>query len=173
MEINDYGQVIVTEQEAFDALYSGNVKNCEGLFFTDQNLVKSFNQSREENADRFPDLTLLTNLDQTIEEFDKNNQRNWFIPDGCVHENLVEMLYGMCETQEQTDRVSQELELFIQHNMMDLLFYLKYLVDTLRSNQILWGVGRGSSVASYVLYLIGVHKIDSIKYNLDIHEFLK
>jgi DNA polymerase III alpha subunit len=53
------------------------------------------------------------------------------------------------------------------------LFYLKYLVDTLRENKILWGVGRGSSVASYVLYLIGVHKIDSLKYNLDIAEFLK
>jgi DNA polymerase III alpha subunit len=57
--------------------------------------------------------------------------------------------------------------------MFDLLFYLKYLVDTLRENKVVWGVGRGSSVASYVLYLIGIHKIDSIKYDLDITEFLK
>ena len=87
--------------------------------------------------------------------------------------DLLELLYGMCTTQQQTDRVTQELELFVQHNMMDLLHYLKYLVDTLRENKIVWGVGRGSSVASYVLYLIGVHKIDSIKYELDINEFLK
>ena len=79
----------------------------------------------------------------------------------------------MCTTPEQTDRVSQELKLFIEHGMFDLLFYLKYLVDTMRQNKIVWGVGRGSSVASYVLFLIGVHKIDSLKYNLDIHEFLK
>jgi DNA polymerase III alpha subunit len=79
----------------------------------------------------------------------------------------------MCTTEEQTNRVTQELELFVQHKMFDLLFYLKYLVDTLRANNVLWGVGRGSSVASYVLFLIGVHKIDSIKYNLDIKEFLK
>ena len=57
--------------------------------------------------------------------------------------------------------------------MIDLLYYLKYLVDTMRKNNIVWGVGRGSSVASYVLYLIGIHRIDSIKYNLDINEFLK
>ena len=57
--------------------------------------------------------------------------------------------------------------------MITLLKYLKYLVDTMRENKIVWGVGRGSSVASYVLYLIGVHKIDSIKYELDIKEFLK
>jgi DNA polymerase III alpha subunit len=50
---------------------------------------------------------------------------------------------------------------------------MKYLVDTLRKNNVVWGVGRGSSVASYILYLIGVHKVDSIKYNLDINEFLK
>jgi DNA polymerase III alpha subunit len=34
-------------------------------------------------------------------------------------------------------------------------------------------VGRGSSVASYVLFLIGVHKIDPIKYELPIEEFFK
>jgi DNA polymerase III alpha subunit len=43
----------------------------------------------------------------------------------------------------------------------------------MHQNNVVWGVGRGSSVASYVLYLLGVHKIDSLKYNLDIHEFLK
>ena len=57
--------------------------------------------------------------------------------------------------------------------MIDLLCYLKYLVDTMREHNIVWGVGRGSSVASYCLYLLGVHKIDSIKYELDIREFLK
>jgi DNA polymerase III alpha subunit len=57
--------------------------------------------------------------------------------------------------------------------MIGLLKYIKYLVDTMREHKIVWGVGRGSSVASYALYLIGVHKIDSVKYGLDINEFLK
>jgi len=48
-----------------------------------------------------------------------------------------------------------------------------YLVDFMRENEIVWGVGRGSSVASYVLYLIGVHRIDSIKFGLDWREFLR
>jgi DNA polymerase III alpha subunit len=50
---------------------------------------------------------------------------------------------------------------------------LKYIVDTLRDNKIIWGVGRGSSVSSYVLYLLGVHRIDSLKYQLDYREFLR
>jgi DNA polymerase III alpha subunit len=97
---------------------------------------------------------------------------NWLIPDDYCP-NLTEMLYGLCETDEQRDRVSQELELYIKHGMYDVLHVMKYIVDTLRANNIVWGVGRGSSVASYVLYLIGVHKVDSIKYNLPIEEFFK
>jgi DNA polymerase III alpha subunit len=100
------------------------------------------------------------------------NPKNWFIPED-YYPNLTEMLYGMCETNEQRDRVSQELELYIKHGMYDILHVMKYIVDTLRENKILWGVGRGSSVASYVLYLIGVHKVDSIKYKLPIEEFFK
>jgi len=103
---------------------------------------------------------------------EKINSKNWFIPDDYCP-NLVEMLYGMCETQEQIQRVDLELELYIKHGMYDVLHAMKYIVDTLKTNNIVWGVGRGSSVASYVLYLIGVHKIDSIKYNLPIEEFFK
>ena len=102
-------------------------------------------------------------------EIDANH---WFIPkDYCP--NLTEMLYALCETDAQRDRVSQELELYIKHGMYDILHVMKYIVDTLRENNVVWGVGRGSSVASYVLYLIGVHKIDSIKYKLPIEEFFK
>jgi DNA polymerase III alpha subunit len=86
---------------------------------------------------------------------------------------LVEFLYGECTTDEQRDRVSQELELFISNGMYDVLYVMKYIVDTLRANNIVWGVGRGSSVASYVLFIIGVHKIDSVKYKLPINEFFK
>ena len=97
---------------------------------------------------------------------------HWFIPnDYCP--NLVEFLYGECTTDEQRDRVSQELELFISNGMYDVLYVMKYIVDTLRANNIIWGVGRGSSVASYLLHIIGVHKIDPIKYNIPIEEFFK
>ncbi len=100
------------------------------------------------------------------------DSKHWFIPkDYCP--NLLEFLYGQCKTPEQSQRVDQELELFVKHDMYDLLHVMKYVVDTLRANNVVWGVGRGSSVASYVLHLIGVHKIDSVKYNLPIEEFFK
>jgi len=100
------------------------------------------------------------------------DKTRWFIPDD-YYPNLTEMLYGMCDSDEKRDRVSQELELFIKHGIYDVLHVMKYIVDVLRANNIVWGVGRGSSVASYVLFLIGVHKIDSVKYKLPIEEFFK
>ena len=100
------------------------------------------------------------------------NSNHWFIPkDHCP--DLAQWLYDQCVTQEQRDRVSLELELYIKHNMYDVLTTMKYIVDTLRANNIVWGVGRGSSVASYILHIIGVHKVDSIKYNIPIEEFFK
>lgn len=172
MKLTDYGEVILSEQDIVQGLYSGKITSLENLNIVDANLVEQFNQARKQNADPFPILSQFEQFPGTLEEFDRANQAQWFMPkDYCP--NLVEMLYGMCETPEQTERVSAELELFIQHGMFDLLYYLKYLVDTMRSSGVVWGVGRGSSVASYVLYLIGVHKVNSIKYDLDIHEFLK
>ena len=56
---------------------------------------------------------------------------------------------------------------------MDLLKFLKYLVDTVNDNNIVMGVGRGSSVASFVLYKLGVHKVNSMYYDLDVSEFLR
>jgi DNA polymerase III alpha subunit len=74
---------------------------------------------------------------------------------------------------EASQRVELELALYKARNLYSILQLMIYIVDMMRKNNLVWGVGRGSSVASYVLYLIGVHKIDSITYNLDIEEFLK
>ena len=97
---------------------------------------------------------------------------NWFIPKEYQEIDIEEWLVSVCP-EENYERLITELQLFQQHNMISVLKTMKYLVDTLRKNNIVWGVGRGSSVASYVLYLIGVHKIDPIKYKLPIEEFFK
>jgi DNA polymerase III alpha subunit len=102
-------------------------------------------------------------------EVDKNN---WFIPDEYKLLDIEKYLVEQCPEQNYT-RLIEELALFEQNNMIPVLKTMKYVVDTLRKNNIVWGVGRGSSVSSYVLFLIGIHKIDSVKYDLPIDEFFK
>lgn len=172
MNINKYGAVILNQKELFDAVYSGKIKSLDNIFLEPAD-AESFNQSVKENKDDFGAVTIFTDPDETLDFFDEANQCTWFMPDEYQSFPLVDWLYQQCTTDEQKKRVDSELLLFIEHKMFDLLFYLKYLVDTMREHNIVWGVGRGSSVASYVLFLIGVHKIDSIKYELDIKEFLK
>lgn len=109
----------------------------------------------------------------SIEEFDQYNQAIWFMPEEYVNMDIVSWLIDRCKTPEEEFRVEEELLMFADRDMMPLLRYLKYLVDTMREHRILWGVGRGSSTASYVLYLIGIHRINPIEYNLSIDEFLK
>jgi DNA polymerase III alpha subunit len=96
----------------------------------------------------------------------------WFIPKKYQDMDVEEWLIAN-SPKENYERIIQEIQLFQKHNMIDVLKTMKYVVDTLRENNIVWGVGRGSSVASYVLFTIGVHKIDSIKYNIPIEEFFK
>lgn len=100
------------------------------------------------------------------------NTDNWFIPNE-YRDMDIESFVIENSPKESHDRIMQELKLFRQHNMIPVLKTMKYIVDTLRANNVVWGVGRGSSVASYVLHVIGVHKIDSIKYNIPIEEFFK
>lgn len=173
MRTSDYGEVIVNSQDVFDALYKGQTVNLEECLFDNLVDIEQFNNAVALNADHIPTLKLFqpNSIDQNT--FDQTNQDSWFMPDQYKHYDIIDWLYCKCSTTEQKNRVTQELELFVQHNMFDLLKYVKYLVDTMREHKIVWGVGRGSSVASYVLYLIGIHKVDSIKYELDIHEFLK
>lgn len=98
--------------------------------------------------------------------------RDWFIPKEYQDMDIEEFLAKNCP-KENYDRMMEELSLYKKHGFIDVLKAMKYLVDTLRENKIVWGVGRGSSVSSYCLYLIGIHKIDSVKYRLPISDFFK
>jgi DNA polymerase III alpha subunit len=107
------------------------------------------------------------------EEFDAHNQKHWLMPRDYYELDIAEWILNQCNNDAELQRCGQELLLYQERDAFDLLRYLKYLVDTMRTHNIIWGVGRGSSVASFVLYKIGVHRINSLYYDLDPQEFLK
>ncbi len=120
-----------------------------------------------------PELVEYAFTDMPVEEFDQFNQNIWHMPEEYKNLDIAEHILSLCDSDAKLQRCGQELLLFQERNLFDLLRYLKYLVDTLRDNNMIWGVGRGSSVASYVLYLLGVHRIDSMFYDLEPGEFLR
>ena len=131
----------------------------------------------ETAAEILDDVPMFINYDklaqESLEQFDHRCRNTWFMPDEYKQLDIAELVLAKCTTPEQLQRCGEELLLYQERDAFMLLNYMKYLVDTLRANNVVWGVGRGSSVASFVLYKIGVHKINSLYYDLDPREFLK
>jgi DNA polymerase III alpha subunit len=108
---------------------------------------------------------------------------DWTIPEEYKDMDVIKYIVDKLleETKEMSDeeaaarerRVAEEINIYKNLELMDVLATLIYIINTLVDNNVVWGVGRGSSVSSYVLYLIGVHDIDSFKYDLKIEDFLR
>ena len=170
MKYDQYGQTYTNSQELCDLLYKNPGLDIS-LFQVEDSI--EYNRSVAELHAELDLLDSYHNINMSVEEFDSVLQKNWHMPQEYRDLDIAEYVLGLCQQEHELQRVGQELLLYQERNLFDLLRYLKYLVDTLRKNNVVWGVGRGSSVASYVLFLLGIHKIDSLFYNLDIDEFLK
>jgi len=165
-------------------IYSGHIDKCHVVLCEPSDDIDKFNSAMREQG--LPELTKYIPLDVDKKQFDEALSSEWFMPDEYKEYDLISFL-NVRVAQEtnipisdlsyrktsEFARAQEELEEFQKRDMIQLLRYMKYLVDFMRKNNIVWGVGRGSSVASYVLYLIGIHRVNSIKYNLDWREFLR
>ena len=170
MKTDQYGQIIYNESDLVSMVMRGiTVDHLRGM------LVESGVTLETASAylEQVPELVEYAFTDMTVEEFDQMKQNSWHMPDEYKHMDIAEYILSLCDSPARLQRCGEELLLFQERNLFDLLRYLKYLVDTLQANRMIWGVGRGSSVASYVLYLLGVHRIDSMFYDLDAREFLR
>jgi hypothetical protein len=173
MKTNKFGEIIYGEDDVCTLLMQGrNVFELEHLT-VDPDLNIEQLASLLEDPGMLMTWTLPADNNISVSEFDHTCQGHWFMPDEYKHMDIAEYILGLCGTQEQLQRCGQELMLFQERNLFDLLKYLKYLVDVMNQHEVIWGVGRGSSVASYVLYKLGVHRIDSMFYDLDHREFLR
>ena len=172
MKTDSLGIPIFSNRNLVDMIYSGHVDKCHVVLCDPSDDIEKFNAAMREQY--MPELTKYIPLDVDQKEFDGVLQSEWFMPDEYKEINVNKYVLDKAPVSAYVgQRIQEELYAYEERNMTNLLRYMIYLVDFMRENNIVWGVGRGSSVASYVLYLIGVHRIDSIKYELDWREFLR
>jgi len=170
---NKFGEPVFSQQDLVDLVMSDvPVLQSKYEFVVQDFDVSEINQRLEELGSPTV-LARPQDLSMTVDEFDHRNQQQWYMPKEYRDLDIAAYVLSLCRSQEQLQRVGQELLLFQERELFDLLKYLKYLVDVMQENRIVWGVGRGSSVASYVLFLLGVHRVDSMFYDLDPKEFLR
>lgn len=168
MQIDKFGQQIYTENDLVNLYLTNTEYNLRNVLVN-----KPIRFSDDLDLDNIPELIEYADIDMSVEDFDILCQNTWHFPDEYKNFDIAQFVLDQCQNEEELQRAGKELLLYQERDMFVLLQYLKYLVDTMRANNIVWGVGRGSSVASFVLFLIGVHKINSLYYDLDIEEFLK
>lgn len=169
MKTDQYGQIIFNESDLSNLILAGHYPLPSGMLVDDTVDITAV----IDQLDSAPKFATHTDSTLSINEFDQANQKNWFMPVEYQELDIAEHILGLCSTQAELQRVGEELLLYQEKDLFDLLKFLKYLIDTLKTNNVIWGVGRGSSVSSYVLYLLGVHRINSMYYDLDIREFLR
>lgn len=167
--MTELNEIVVDENDLVEGLLQG--KNAKYIVTKDAEKIDSYNHFC--TLFKFDDQIDYETPADTNDKYSYKNADNWWMPDEYRNMNIIDYLLEKTNNEEQYQRVVEELTLFEERNMFPMLKFLVYMVDQLKHNNILWGVGRGSSVASYILYLIGVHRIDSIKYDLDYKEFLR
>lgn len=170
MRTDQYGQLIFNDSDIIDLVLRGH------------DILKIKNMRVDESVDLesaasviecMPEFLRYEKLSIDTAHFDHLQQNNWHMPDEYKELDIAAHILDLCKTQEELQRVGEELLLYQERDLFNLLKYLKYLVDVMKANNVIWGVGRGSSVSSYVLYLLEVHRINSMYYDLDINEFLR
>ena len=170
MKQNKFGEIIFAEDDIVDLLMQGR----DFLTFDRMIVDDSVDLTKmPDTVDPIPGFQQQRFHSCSVPEWHYQNQQIWHMPEEYKQLDIVAHILSLCSSEAELQRCGQELLLYQERDLFNLLRYLKYLVDIMQSNNIIWGVGRGSSVASFVLYKIGVHRIDSLHYNLDVREFLR
>jgi hypothetical protein len=173
MRTDQYGQIILGEQDLVDLVMRGHEiwKMPRVLVDNDVDLERVILTVEEPGT--MVQWTFSDDSDIAVPDWHHARQQQWMMPDCYRNMDIASFVLDLCGSDAELQRCGQELLMYQERGLMDLLRYLKYLVDVMRDNHVIWGVGRGSSVASFVLYKLGVHRINSLYYELDPAEFLR
>ena len=173
MKQNNFDQLVFSENDVCDLLMQGRTVDSLTHMVVDETINLEDLVMQVDRPESLLTWTFPYNQGASVPEFHLTQQLSWHMPDEYKQLDIVAHILGLCESEAELQRCGEELLLYQERNLFDLLRYLRYLVDVMLENKIIWGVGRGSSVASYVLYKLKVHRIDSLYYNLNVREFLR
>ena len=175
MKTDKFGQMIYEEDEVFDILmhevnpYNPNLQ--PGPFQIESGQTIDVDQVNKVAG--YEALVQHLESDMSVEEFDRQNHNSWYMPDSYKEMDIAAHVLSLCKTDAELQRCGEELIMYMERDLFDLLRYMVYLVDVMELNNVIWGVGRGSSVSPYVLFKLRVHRINSMFYQLDVREFLR
>ncbi len=152
------GLVIFTDQGLLQLARDG--LSLDGLKALPSPEVEKFNLFSDEQIN-------------TCFEMDESRWSEWNTPVEFKEMDIHSYLRALVDDPVYQGRLELELKLFEERNMLSLVKHACYLIDYMKKNGFIWGVGRGSSAASLIFYLIGLHRIDPILHDIPLNEFIK
>jgi len=97
----------------------------------------------------------------------------WLVDVGDLREKIVDKMIERGLTgDEYISRVEEEIG-YLSEDDMDFLYAVSSAVERMREEGVEVGFGRGSSCASLILFVLGVHMVDPIKYGIPVSDFYK
>ena len=133
-----------------------------------------------EMTEEIKSYNLLSDHKITVKESCDMRPLNWVLPDSYKYLDLDDYLLNLVDRIEKDElyekrvlRLSSEIWVFKEAKLDDVLKALIYVIDEMKKKNVVWGVGRGSSCSSYLLYWLGLHEVDVVKYDVDIEDFIK
>lgn len=169
--IDEYGRVVLSTENVVEAMLSG--EDVSGCYLKNSDDVELYNSSCKEFGVDPKVFKNKTSKNENLENYFERLSETWLIPKEYRNIDIVEYLTSRCKNDREKVRLAQELEEFLKRDQAIIINLMIYLVDVMRKNDVVWGVGRGSSVACFVLYLIGINKVNPLDYDIDYKEFFK
>ena len=170
---NKFSELVFSEKDICDLLMQGRTIDSLKKVVVDETVNLEDLITQVDRPESLLTWTFPYDQETSVPEFHAAQQLTWHMPVEYKTIDIAQHVLNLCNGEAELQRCGQELLLYQERDLFNLLRYLKYLVDVMIANQVIWGVGRGSSVASFVLYKLGVHRINSLHYNLDPGEFLR
>ena len=94
MKTDEYGLIYYTEDELFKSLYANPELNLDGFSVLDPD---QFNASADSLYSDGPRLSTIVKPTISVEQFDKDNQKNWHMPDEYKELDIAKVILDSCD----------------------------------------------------------------------------
>lgn len=170
-KIDEYGDIHIDIEDVIQGLLEGTVPS--NVYVDNNNEIEKYRKSCQQ-SNKTP-LKLLNPIEHHLppKEYLLSKSKSWMVPEEYFNIDIIDYLLERCSNEIEQIRMVNEMNEFINRDQVEILHVLIYLIDEMNKHNIVWGVGRGSSVACFIFYLIGLNRINPLDFDIDYKEFFK
>ena len=159
--VTECGHSIVSEYEMARSILKGN--QSKSLVFKSE--ASDYYDAKYETCTSI-DESMVTDQCETTDHAHTQEDYQYVV-------DLLMKSDRLSHDEQSLKRLEQELEFFDREHHILFIIQVYGLISQFKNDNVVWGVGRGSSCASYVLFLLEVHDINPVAFDIPFSEMSK